>query len=229
MEQPIEQAPVASQPSSSPPADDQSAKEYFSVTVLNAGFITALILAGICLILAGVYMLRFQSLTSDAVNEVVHETMIQKRHSSVPSFENTDATYNMIRLALSTDMYMARILLLSCGIFVGLAFGFLGFCLFLIGVKGNVDANLSSGDRYKIQLARLSPGLFVILCSSLLIVICATYSLPVSVSESGGYDFTVPRSVSPFPLDTAAQNQDIDQHAQEADQAATHGDTNATH
>lgn len=154
----------------------------FSTRILNSGFIVGLILAGICLLMSGYYMIKFQSLTSSAVNDVISHTMSVKNGRI--DIDTAKEQYAMIRLALSIHMYIARVLLLSCGIFTGLAFGFLGFSLFLIGVKGNVDVDLNAQDRYKMQVARLSPGLFVILCSAVLIILCATRSLPVSFSNN---------------------------------------------
>jgi hypothetical protein len=178
----------------------------FTPRVLNAGFIIALILAGLCLILAGWYMLTFQSTTSYAVNTVVEQTV--KHADVIHDPEAERYKYETLRLSLSIHMYIARILLLSCGILVGLAFGFLGFSLFLIGVKGTVDATLSSNEKYKLQVARLSPGLFVILCSAILTGVCATRTLPVSLSQKGdnGNSFELPKLE--VPKDSAFEKRD---------------------
>ncbi|MBR11010.1 MAG: hypothetical protein CMP48_25435 [Rickettsiales bacterium] len=82
-----------------------------------------------------------------------------------------------------------RLRLLSTAIFVGMSFGFLGFSLFLIQAKGDVDVEGSKGD-YKINIARLSPGLFVILCATVIIVVCATFRIGYELQSS---------SVPPLP------------------------------
>ena len=69
-----------------------------------------------------------------------------------------------------------RLLLLSTGIFVGMSFGFLGFALCLIQAKGDIELEGSTAD-YKLKVARLSPGLFVILCSTVIIIVCATFRI----------------------------------------------------
>jgi hypothetical protein len=166
----------------------------FPQPILNAGFIMALILSGLCLLLAGWYMMSFEYATSYAVNKVVESTIAPAPAKA--SLPETDSflqyqsrkekyKYETLRLSFSIHMYISRILLLSCGVLVGLAFGFLGFGLFLVGVKGDVDADLEASDRYRLKLARLSPGLFVILCSTILIGVCATRSLPVDFSQKG--------------------------------------------
>lgn len=69
-----------------------------------------------------------------------------------------------------------RMVLLSTGIFVAMSFGFLGFALFLIQAKGELEAEGSGGD-YKIKVTRMSPGLFVILCATVIIIVCATFKV----------------------------------------------------
>ncbi|MEK6564843.1 MAG: hypothetical protein AABZ65_07445 [Candidatus Omnitrophota bacterium] len=82
-----------------------------------------------------------------------------------------------------------RLSLLSTGIFVAMSFGFLGFALFLIQAKGDVDIEFEkpaneSGSSYKLKLARLSPGLFVILCATVIIIVCVTFRIEYKVSET---------------------------------------------
>ena len=73
-----------------------------------------------------------------------------------------------------------RMVLLSTGIFVAMAFGFLGFALFLIQAKGEVEGMLEYKD-YKVNIARMSPGLFVILCATVIIIFCATFRIDYTV------------------------------------------------
>lgn len=72
-----------------------------------------------------------------------------------------------------------RMVLLSTAIFVAMSFGFLGFALFLIQAKGDVDATIEIKD-YKMKFARLSPGLFVILCSTVIIIYSSTFKITYS-------------------------------------------------
>ncbi|MEQ9403124.1 MAG: hypothetical protein RIM99_06045 [Cyclobacteriaceae bacterium] len=95
-------------------------------------------------------------------------------------------------LGLSVDM---RLRFLSTAIFVGMSFGFLGFSLFLIQAKGDVDVDASSGD-YKLKIARLSPGLFVILCATVIIIVCATFKIDYSLNT--GQPDTI---IQPYDID----------------------------
>jgi len=74
-----------------------------------------------------------------------------------------------------------RLLLLSTAVFVGMSFGFLGFGLFLIQAKGDSDAEVATKN-YKLKFARLSPGIFVMLCATAIIIVCATHRIEFSGS-----------------------------------------------
>lgn len=70
----------------------------------------------------GYYLYRFQAVTQGSVLRVLSG---QQRPEP-----------GAFQVAVVAQMYLARVQLLSCGIFVGMAFGFLGFGLFLLGIKG---------------------------------------------------------------------------------------------
>ncbi len=95
-----------------------------------------------------------------------------------------------------------RMALLSTGIFVAMAFGFLGFALFLIQAKGEVEGSFEAKD-FKITIARMSPGLFVIMCSTIIIIFCSTFpieytvrQIPVSQTDSTKNSFQVAPDVN---------------------------------
>lgn len=83
----------------------------------------------------------------------------------------------LLEVLINGRLVMARLALLSCGVFVGFAFGFLGFALFLLGIKGSINAELGT-EYYKASFARLSPGLLLLLASVILIGICVTHQTP---------------------------------------------------
>ncbi|MEQ1894531.1 MAG: hypothetical protein ABL998_18480 [Planctomycetota bacterium] len=93
--------------------------------------------------------------------------------------ESGDMTDSLHLLGLTAER---RLSLLSTAIFVGMSFGFLGFALFLIQARGDLDVEASTGD-YKIKLARLSPGLFVILCATVIIVVAATTKIDYQLTR----------------------------------------------
>ena len=102
--------------------------------------------------------------------------------------EASSFTTNINLIGLSMDM---RLRFLSTGIFVGMSFGFLGFALFLIQAKGEIDVDAEVKD-YKIKIARLSPGLFVILCATIIIIVCATFRVNYSLNEPSTNNSAVP-------------------------------------
>ena len=109
---------------------NNTVKPLFSQKLLNIGFGIALILASACLAMSGLYLYSFLTSTNNSVEEFIQ------------SAENSKVSENMLIIAINVRMVMVRIALHSCGVFVGMSFGFLGFALFLLGIKGemNVEA-----------------------------------------------------------------------------------------
>jgi len=66
---------------------------------------------------------------------------------------------------------------LSTAIFVAMSFGFLGFGLFLINAKGDVDGKANLGEHIQVSFTKLSPGLFVILCATVIIIFAITHDI----------------------------------------------------
>lgn len=158
----------------------------FSRRILNAGFVVALVLAAICLLASIVYLASFLYSTQAAI-----DSMIEKASS-------TNVNFNILELAINARMVTARIALLSCGITVGMSFGFLGFALFLIGVEGEMDVEAQQ-EEYRVKIARMAPGVFVILCATALIAICATRSTPFSYTRTPSEQGTVTQSGDDLP------------------------------
>ena len=78
-----------------------------------------------------------------------------------------------------------KMVLISTAIFVAMSFGFLGFALFLINAKGEAEGSFTMGTNYKIDIARLSPGLFVILCATSIIIIGMVTKINYTVERQG--------------------------------------------
>jgi hypothetical protein len=158
-------------------------KSKFSPWVLNTGFLSALILAGICLLGAVYYLYRFQTEMHDVVLAVLRiPNSVEVNLSEKQIAARSDYQHQLAQIALGGQMYVARIQLLSCGIFIGLAFGFLGFALFLLGIEGAMDAKGEHGS-LSFKVVSISPGVFVLLCSTILIGICATMDLPTGFTQ----------------------------------------------
>jgi hypothetical protein len=131
--------------------------------MLNIGFMAGIVLSVFCLGIAGYYLLSYQHYASTALEALNSPVAVEPRN-------------------MMLHMYMSRVLLQSCGLAVGMAFGFLGFSLFLLGVGGSIDASASGGG-LGIQVARISPGAFVMLCSAILVGLCATRNIPAQMGE----------------------------------------------
>lgn len=131
---------------------------------LNIAFVFALALAGICLVVSAVYLFAFLSSTNGSIETIVRNI-------------GSNQSPGQLEAAINGRLVVARIALLSCGILVGLAFGFLGFALFLLGIKESIDVDVDL-DSYKANFARMSPGVLIIICSSILIGVCATRQTP---------------------------------------------------
>jgi hypothetical protein len=125
------------------------------------GYRAAILLAFLGIILSSIYLFIF----------------INKSNPAEIKFD-TETAYNTER----------KTVLLSTAIFVAMSFGFLGFGLFLINAKGDVDGGATFGTNVKINFTKLSPGLFVILCATVIIIFAITHNIE--------YTANIPRNVS---------------------------------
>lgn len=153
----------------------------FSPLVLNIGFITALVLAALSFLAGAGYLFWFLRATSGAL-----ETL----------FGTVSGASTALEMAVSARLVLARIGLASCGVFVGMAFGFLGFALFLIGVRGDMEAR-AQYDSAQVRLVRLSPGVFVVVLAVVLIGLCITRPNEFHYKDTRVTDGITP-SVAPF-------------------------------
>ena len=141
---------------------------------LEVGYLAAIFIAFVCMLASIVYLYNYSSLTpfTKALNS-----------------ENA-AAFKEIMVAITAER---RMLLLSVAIFVAMSFGFLGFALFLIQAKSELEGEGAMGD-YRMKITRLSPGLFVIFCATVIIVTSITFRINYSdTSESAeSKPFTAP-------------------------------------
>jgi small basic protein len=138
----------------------------FSPAILNIGFLFALLVAAACLCFSAIYLYKYLSVTSTAVDSIVREMRDQP---------------GSMQIALSARLAVAKYSLSSCGVVTGLAFGFLGFALFLLGIQGTMDVSADGGIK-SLHLAKVAPGTFVIVCAALLIGISITHTIDFSVT-----------------------------------------------
>jgi len=143
-------------------APSEATEARFPQALLNFGFGFALFLAAACLTLSGWYLFTFLQATNSGVENLLRSAL---DNSTSPS---------VIQLSILARTAMARFALLSCGVCVGMGFGFLGFALFLLGIKGEMDVD-AQHEKAQIKVARMAPGVFVILCATILIGVCVTF------------------------------------------------------
>jgi branched-subunit amino acid transport protein AzlD len=136
----------------------------FSQRLIDIGFLFSLFLSAACLILSAYYLYLFLNNTNTGIEQLISKV-------------GKDLSPEVMQVAINARLVIARILLLSCGISAGLSFGFLGFALFLLGIKKEIDVD-AKYENSSVKFARMSPGVLIILISSILIGICATRSTP---------------------------------------------------
>lgn len=137
----------------------------FPAKLLNGGFVFALVLAGVSLLASATYLVSYLISVERSLTEFIPLLGKNTQYSDYDS------------LIITTRVFLTRMTLRSCGVFMGMSFGFLGFALFLLGVKGEMDVDLSS-ERFSLRLARLAPGAFILLCATVLVALCVVYPAP---------------------------------------------------
>jgi len=150
----------------------------FPQRLLNLGFLFALTVAAACLVLSGAYLFVFLQATNSGVEDILRSALEEPRTPA-----------SVIQLGILARTAMASFALLSCGVCVGMGFGFLGFALFLLGIKGEMDVE-AQHEKAQIKVARMAPGVFVILCATILIGVCVTFR--TEYNFNGGETTVVP-------------------------------------
>lgn len=139
--------------------------------LFSIGFIFALVLALFCLSLSVIYMFQYLNSANTGITQVLDKIAAQQLKLETGQLETL----------INGRLVMARLGLLSCGVLTGVAFGFLGFALFLLGIKESMNVDFDT-DTYRAKVARMSPGLFSIVVAAVLIGVCATRDTPFNYS-----------------------------------------------
>lgn len=159
----------------------------FSRRVLNIGFLAALTLAAVAFMMTGWYLKRFAEGSENVVSLVLNSAK-----SGAPM---SASSMELLQNALGVQSYIARVLLVSCGMFIALSFGFLGFALFLVGAAGASDVAASSGTGFNLSLTAIAPGTIAILAAAILAGVCVTRPLAANI-ELGGSQARRPPAAS---------------------------------
>lgn len=134
----------------------ESAAQWF----LLSSFSAAVLLSLAAFIAVGDYLFRYLHVAISAFDAANIQQL-------------TSIDLNQLQDILLARTGLWKFILQSCGVMAGAAFGFLGFALFLLGVKGDMDAAYHDAH-HKVQLTRMAPGTFVILMASVLVGFCST-------------------------------------------------------
>jgi hypothetical protein len=118
----------------------------------------------VCFFTASFYMYLFLSHTDTFLSN-----LLDKAANGLMKKETVD-------LLIYGRLVSSRLALLSCGVLAGLSLGLVGFCLFLVGAKGEIEAT-GENQLAKLHLTRLAPGALVLFCSVVLIGVCVTHKV----------------------------------------------------
>ena len=156
--------------------------------MIRYGFYAGLALAALCMILTIAYLfLYFRSIEESFA-------------SSLPAYLK-DYDANNLTIVIVARTALNKTLLQSCGIVCGIAFGFVGLSLFLLGTRGNIDAEVTGGGN-SFKFNRLTPGTAVILASLVLIGFSANHQVPLQLGPQGsstGFPLKAPPNASSTP------------------------------
>jgi hypothetical protein len=139
--------------------------------LLRVGFFTGLFFAFLCLAFCVWYLVGYQAEAGSMV-KLVSES------AKDPSLSEQQLW--LLQNGLTVHMFTSRVLLQSCGVVAGIAFGFLGFSLFLLGLEGQTDVAVEDPRGLKVNIAKLAPGALILLVAAVLVGVCSTTRIPVS-------------------------------------------------
>jgi len=73
-----------------------------------------------------------------------------------------------------------RMALISTAFSIAMSFGFIGFALFIIDAKGDLEGSAQLPTT-SFKVAKMSPGIFAILCATVIIIVCAKIKIEYNV------------------------------------------------
>jgi hypothetical protein len=167
---------------------EKDATDTLTSHVLLWSFVTAVVLAIAGFVVVAVYLFLY---LNHAFTAFSPETMDQL----------SKMDYGSMQSIIVARSGLWKFILQSCGVIAGVAFGFLGFALFLLGAKGDMDASFDD-SQHKVQLSRMAPGSFVILIAVILIGICCYQRVDVKLPSKEVDSTLAPQNSSPANSDT---------------------------
>lgn len=184
---PIDSLPV------SPSAQARDAAYTLASHIMLYSFAAAVLLAIGGFVVVAIYLFQYLHHSFDSFNTASLASLAQFTGND-PGANSDAAETSLTKLQ---DVLLARagiwkFVLQSCGIMAGAAFGFLGFALFLLGAKGDMDASFKDSS-HQVQLSRMAPGSFVILIAAILVGICSLNKVDLAFNP----DTTETKTVTP--------------------------------
>jgi hypothetical protein len=166
----------------------------FSQRVIDVGFFIALFLAGTGFAVAAFYLNAYLKGTQDILKSVA---------------DNPHLTDVGLSLLIQAKIVASKDSLLSCGVLTGISTTLIGFCLFLIGAKGNINATGQTGQN-TLTLSGLAPGVFVIFCATCLIGVSVTHNVSLDLSIPLSNSEITPAAAHPVPLNRSYPSEKTD-------------------
>jgi len=169
--------PVAPEARDAPLAPPATPTPGTDLAVFDRGVRWAIAIAGVSLFASLLYLFWFQVRADAALTELTARVVTSEQSTA------------LLPSAMNFRTATVRYTLLSTGVCVGVAVGFLGFALFLIGARGDTTAEVSGTEsRLAARLTHLSPGALVMVASVVLVGVCATRPVTVSTHTRIGGD-----------------------------------------
>jgi len=171
--------------------------------MLRYGFYAGLVLATLCFAFTVIYISLYSFTTTKTFDQHHGEYVDAKSHPNL----------NSVLLARTAQN---KTLLQSCGIVAGIAFGFLGFSLFLLGIEGTSDVAGKMED-YTVTLNKVAPGSLILIAAIVLIAVSATHRIELDFSPDST---SVGSPASAADAASTAQAADADNRLGKADNSA---------
>ena len=144
--------------------------------LFSFGFCFGLMMALVCLLTGIGYLIWYQHEASShqkIINGYVKtlDTLQDDLpgHNAKTQTGKRSALLGVMMMSINSQNIQSRLSLQACGVLIGMAFGFLGFALFLIGVKEPMGVE-AGGEKsvvhVSLKLTNALPGVVVIICAT---------------------------------------------------------------
>ncbi|SNT40264.1 hypothetical protein SAMN05421770_11178 [Granulicella rosea] len=166
-------------------APQESAPHEVQTPLIKWGFFAGLGLATLCLVFTIAYISYYSFYTSDSFQK------------NVPAYLAARNVNNVVAVLMARTA-QNKTLLQSCGVVAGIAFGFLGFSLFLLGVQGEVDVD-GTFKSQKVSFKKLAPGALIMLASITLVGFSSMHEIALTLGGTNAATGNKVKAAEPEP------------------------------